>query len=94
MWLRQAGPAAEAEAEAGGSEDRLDAFFSFIQGYSGGGGEPAGPGLPLRARGLALGRPPPLWRGWPPGFRLGMVCSKGGGISVECESVEFLIDEL
>lgn len=66
----------------------LDAFFSFIQGYSGG-NDAAGSGhKPL---GFCLGR---LWRGWLPGFRLGMVCSKGGGISVERESVELLIDEL
>lgn len=66
----------------------LEAFFSRIQGYSGG-KEAVGSGL--HPSGLCLGRP---WRGWLPGFRLGMVCSKGGGISVGRESVELLIDEL
>lgn len=66
----------------------FEAFFSFIHGYSGG-NEAAGSGhTPF---GFCLGR---LWRGWLPGFSLGMVCSKGGGISVERESVELLIDEL
>lgn len=66
----------------------LEAFFSRIQGYSGG-KEAVGSGL--HPSGLCLGRP---CRGWLPGFRLGMVCSKGGGISVGRESVELLIDEL
>lgn len=67
----------------------LEAFFSRIHGYSGG-REAVGSGL-QPASWLCLGRP---WRGWLPGFRLGMVCSKGGGISVGRESVELLIDEL
>lgn len=66
----------------------LEAFFSRIHGYSGG-REAVGSGL--QPSGLCLGRP---CRGWLPGFRLGMVCSKGGGISVGRESVELLIDEL
>jgi hypothetical protein len=67
----------------------LEAFFSFIQGYSGG-RDAAGRGLQTPFR-FCFDR---LWRGWLPGLRLGIVCSKGGGISVDCESVEFLIDEL
>lgn len=66
----------------------LEAFFSRIHGYSGG-REAVGSGL--HPSGLRLGR---LCRGWLAGWRLGMVCSKGGGISVGRESVELLIDEL
>lgn len=66
----------------------LEAFFSRIHGYSGG-SEAVGSGL--HPSGLSLGRP---WRGWLPGLRLGMVCSKGGGMSVGRGSVELLIDEL
>lgn len=63
-------------------------FFSFIHGYSGG-RDAACSGLqPL---GECFER---LWRGWMPEFRPGTVCSKGGGISVDCESAELLIDEL
>lgn len=66
----------------------LMVFFSFIHGYSGG-KDAAGSGLQPFTD--CFDR---LWRGWLPGFRLGMVCSKGGGISVDGEGVERLIDEL
>lgn len=80
--------AAAEEAAAAAAWVFLMLFFSFIHGYSGG-REAACSGLqPFRA---CLER---LWRGWTLGFRPGMVCSKGGGISVDCESAELLIDEL
>lgn len=85
---KHTGPLEMAVAVEVGRWFLLEAFFSRIHGYSGG-REAVGSGL--QPPGLCLGR---ACLGWLPGLRLGMVCSKGGGISVGRESVELLIDEL
>lgn len=80
--------AAEAEEAAAAVWLLLMLFFSFIHGYSGG-RDAVWSGLPPFS--ACFERP---WRGWMPGFRPGMVCSKGAGISVDRESAGLLIDEL
>lgn len=71
----------------------LTLFFSFIHGYSGG-KDAACTGLQPLTAACCCCCFERLWRGWTPGLRPGMLCSERGGISVECENAEPLIDEL
>ena len=75
-------------AAAGAAWVLLMLFFSLIHGYSVGREAGRGGPEPVRAR---FERP---WRGWTLGLGPGTLCSKGGGISVDRESAELLIDEL